>query len=130
MVLIKKMAIFSSLFFRQYRPGKCVLQYSRKPLFPSRISMKIYFKAYFFRKPKMEKFIIFDQHRGLTPFEKFKICNIWPKSWSWKFNFFVNFLKSFFYKRRKPFFPCFLKNLQWKISNFWRKSLTFPFRVG
>ena len=46
----QKMAIFPCLFFRQYRPGKCVLQYSRKPLFPSRISIKIYFKAYFFRK--------------------------------------------------------------------------------
>ena len=25
----QKMAIFPCLFFRQYRPGKCVLQYSR-----------------------------------------------------------------------------------------------------
>ena len=29
MLLVKKMAIFPSLFFRQYRLGKCLLQYSR-----------------------------------------------------------------------------------------------------
>ena len=30
MVLVKKWPFFPCLFFRQYRPGKCVLQYSRK----------------------------------------------------------------------------------------------------
>ena len=49
--------------------------------------LKYISRLIFFEKQTMEKFIIFDQNRGLTPLEKFKICNIWPKSWSWKFNF-------------------------------------------
>ena len=77
----------------------------------------------------MEKFIIFDQNRGLTPFEKFQICNI-DQNREVENSIFCQFFKKLFYKPRKPFFPSFLEILQWKISNFWRKSLTFPFRVG
>ena len=35
---------------------------SRKPFFPPRISIKIYFKAYVFEKQTVEKFRIFDQN--------------------------------------------------------------------
>ena len=38
--------------------------------------LKYISRLIFFEKQTMEKFIIFDQNRGLTPLEKFKICNI------------------------------------------------------
>ena len=29
MVLVQKLAVFPTVFFRQYRPGKCLLRYSK-----------------------------------------------------------------------------------------------------
>ena len=114
----QKMAIFASLFFRQYRPGKCVLQYSRKPLFPSRISIKIYFKAYFFRKTNNGKIYNFWPKPWTNPFWKIQNLQYLTKIVKLKIQFFVNFLKSFFISLESLSFHLFWKPYNGKFPIF------------
>ena len=104
----------NSIFFNLFKKGF----YSLESLsFHLEYQLKYISRLIFFEKQTMEKFIIFDQNRGLTPFEKFQICNI-DQNREVENSIFCKFFRKLFYKPRQPFFPSFLKSLQWKISNF------------
>ena len=118
MVLVKKWPFFHLFFLGNIGQENVFYNILESLSFHLEYQLKYISRLIFLEKQTMEKFIIFDQNRGLTPLEKFKICNIWPKSWSWKFNFFVNFLKSFFISLESLSFHLFWKPYNGKFPIF------------
>ena len=70
------MAIFPSLFLGNIGQENVFYNILESLSFHLEYQLKYILRLIFLGKQTMEKFIIFDQNRGLTPFEKFKICNI------------------------------------------------------
>ena len=109
------MAIFPSYFFRQYRPGKCLLRYSR--------TTKTQFQAIKKRRSKSKKIDIF--FKGVNP------C-LWSKNGHFS-NFFFQALlgrkMSFriFQNEKTPFQPMKTRSLKSRKWPFFPKGLIHGF---
>ena len=120
-----KLAIFSTSFFRQYRPGKCVLRYfraenaflgfknkkfkkSKNWPFPKGVnqwfkSKKGYFSEFFFLDIIGQENVFYDILEQKNAFLGYKNKNI-KKSKNWHFSEGVNL---WFWSRNCPFFNFF-----------------------
>ena len=76
MVLVKKWPFFHLFVLGNIGQENVFYNILESLFFHLEHQLKYISRLIFFEKQTMEKFIIFDQNRGLTPFEKFKICNI------------------------------------------------------
>ena len=126
MVLAQKWPFFQLFFFRQYKPGQCVLQYSRTQRRLSKLKKQRvqtvkklrYFRkiAYLpYRNKKFKKSKNWDFSKGVNPWFWSKNCNFS------NFFFFGNIVqKNVFYNilEQKNDFPRH-KNKKFKMSKNW-----------